>query len=86
MKIEQIGKNTQVNDRVLHFSTQVFAAIVWTSSLIFGLYILSFYFVALLDGNTSQWNKVLPGLYDADATGATMGIGIHFAAGGTILF
>jgi uncharacterized membrane protein len=72
-------------DRILSISAQVLAGIVWLSCLIFGLYILSFYFVALLDGNTSQWNKVLPGLYDVDAEGATMGIGVHFAAGGIIL-
>jgi uncharacterized membrane protein len=72
-------------ERVLNFSARVLAGIVWISSLIFGLYILSFYFVALLDGNTSQWNKVLPGLYDSQTEGATLGVGLHFAAGGIIL-
>ena len=60
-------------------------ATVWGSALLFGLFILSFYFVALLEGNTAQWNEILPGLYDSTTKSATVGIGIHFAAGGVIL-
>tara|TARA_Y100001980_G_C14556842_1_gene351163 strand:- start:1207 stop:2031 length:825 start_codon:yes stop_codon:yes gene_type:complete len=58
---------------------------VWISALLFGLYILAFYFVSLVQGNTSQWNEVLPGLHDTQTRSATAGIGLHFAAGGIIL-
>lgn len=67
------------------WSIQLLAATVWISALLFGLFILSFYFIALFEGNTAQWNEVLPGLYDEDTRAATVGIGAHFAAGGIIL-
>ena len=53
--------------------------------MLFGLYILAFYFIALIQENTTQWNEVLPGLYDEQTRSATAGIGLHFAAGGIIL-
>ena len=72
-------------DRAVKLGTYLLVATVWTSALLFGLFILSFYFVALLEGNTDQWNEVLPGLYDSTTKSATFGIGVHFAAGGIIL-
>ncbi len=69
----------------LRLMGQLLVATVWTSATLFGLYILAFYFVALLEGNTAQWNEVLPGLYDTRTQSATLGIGIHFAMGGIIL-
>ena len=72
-------------DRQLTLAGRVLVATVWTSAVLFGLYILSFYFVGLLTGRTEQWNAVLPGLYDANRRSATLGIGLHFAAGGLIL-
>lgn len=71
--------------KVQQFGIKLLAATVWISALLFGLFILSFYFIALFEGNTTQWNKVLPGLYDENTLTATVGIGIHFAAGGLIL-
>ena len=73
------------SDTAIRIGTYVLVATVWVSALLFGLFILSFYFVALLEGNTAQWNRVLPGLYDSTTRSATVGIGIHFAAGGIIL-
>lgn len=58
---------------------------VWISALLFGLYILSFYAASFYSGNMLKWNEILPGLYDASKTTATLGIGLHFAAGGIIL-
>ncbi len=72
-------------DKSIKIGTYLLAATVWISALLFGLFILSFYFVALMEGNTEQWNQVLPGLYDSSTKSATIGIGIHFAAGGIIL-
>lgn len=69
----------------MHRAAVILVAVVWLSALLFGLYILAFYFIALLEGNTTQWNEVLPGLYDRNTQSATIGIGIHFAAGGIIL-
>jgi hypothetical protein len=57
----------------------------FTSAILFGLYILAFYAAALVDGTPAKWNDVLPGLYTANAPGATAGIAVHFAAGGIIL-
>ncbi|PHN01096.1 DUF2306 domain-containing protein [Flavilitoribacter nigricans] len=73
------------SDTALRWISRIMVATVWTSALLFGLFILSFYFVALLKGNTEQWNEILPGLYDTRTGSATIGIGIHFAAGGIIL-
>ncbi len=72
-------------DKAINVGTYLLAATVWISALLFGLFILSFYFVALMEGNTDQWNQVLPGLYDSATKSATIGIGMHFAAGGIIL-
>jgi len=73
------------SSRFLKWNIQLLAGIVWLSAFIFGLYILAFYFIALLQGNTAQWNNILPGLYDAQTKTATWSIGIHFAGGGLIL-
>ncbi len=71
--------------RVYALATWSLGATVWGSALLFGLYILVFFFIALLQGNAVQWNESLPGLYDAGTPQATAGIGLHFAAGGVIL-
>lgn len=72
-------------DRVLRWSGLSLAAVVWASALLFGLYILAFYALALARGDMATWNDNLPGLYTAELPGATAGVGIHFAAGGLIL-
>ncbi|MEM9833175.1 MAG: DUF2306 domain-containing protein [Bacteroidota bacterium] len=72
-------------DHTMQWAARLLVSVVWVSALLFGLYILAFYFIALLQGNTEQWNEVLPGLYDKQTRAATTGIGIHFAAGGIIL-
>src|SRR5688572_20484825 len=60
-------------------------ATVWTSAGLFGLYIIAFYALALVDGNMVKWNEILPGLYEEGSRTATTGIGLHFAMGGIIL-
>lgn len=70
---------------LLQLTSKLLVITVWTSALLFGLYILAFYFVSLIQGNTAQWNDMLPGLHDTNSQGATVGIGLHFAAGGIIL-
>lgn len=60
-------------------------AIVWVSALLFSRFIPSFCCVVLLEGNTAQWNGVLPDLYEAEERASTLSIGLHFAAGGIIL-
>lgn len=67
------------------FTKNLLGTIVWSSALIFGLYILVFYALAYVSGDTAQWNKVLPGLYDPQNAGSTAGIAAHFLAGGIIL-
>ena len=73
------------SDRVLRWAGIALVATVWISALLFGLYILAFYAAALYDGNMTKWNKILPGLYQPNSRAATVGIGMHFAAGGIIL-
>jgi hypothetical protein len=58
---------------------------VWTSAGLFGLYIIAFYALALVDSNMVKWNEILPGLYEEGSRAATTGIGLHFAMGGIIL-
>ena len=72
--------------KALLLSVRVFVIICWTSAFIFGLYILGFYFVSFFLGNLDNWNLgLLPGLYDKENTNSTVGMGLHFAAGGLIL-
>ncbi|MBN3582505.1 DUF2306 domain-containing protein [Algoriphagus aestuarii] len=77
--------NSVKQTKLLHLTARILVLIVWGSAILFGGYILTFYFVALIQGNTSQWNEVLPDIYDEKTTSATLGIGLHFAAGGIIL-
>lgn len=74
-----------LSQRFFTASLTFLIATVWTSTLIFGLYILLFYFVAYFGGNLAQWNEVLPGLYDEHNAASTAGIGLHFLSGGLIL-
>jgi uncharacterized membrane protein len=72
-------------DKYFQFSTKILVGTVWLSATLFGLYILFFYFAALVMEETMRWNKVLPGLYDDRTPAATAGMGLHFAGGGIIL-
>ncbi|GJM10444.1 MAG: hypothetical protein DHS20C11_27200 [Lysobacteraceae bacterium] len=85
MAQQLINQQPGIADRAVRISGGLLVATVWLSALLFGLYILSFYFVALLESNTAQWNEVLPGLFDPNSRTATVGIGLHFAAGGVVL-
>ena len=76
---------SSVNEFIYKMSLKVLAVTVWISTLLFGLYILAFYFSALFNGDLTVWNEHLPGLYQEDQFKATTGIGIHFAGGGIIL-
>lgn len=78
-------KTIPASAKFLTTTSKLLAGTVWASALVFGLYILAFYFIGLLRGNPEQWNEMLPDLYDPKARPATLGIGIHFAAGGIIL-
>ncbi len=73
------------SDQALTFAGRLLVVTVWISAILFGLFILAFYFAALLQGNTAQWNEILPGLFDSGTRSATWGIGLHFAGGGIIL-
>jgi hypothetical protein len=70
---------------ILRWSGVALVATVWISATLFGLYILAFYAGALAEGEMAAWNRVLPRLYEPETPVATAGIGLHFAAGGTIL-
>jgi uncharacterized membrane protein len=80
-----LSKTKTTAQTQLNYMTIFLVATVWISTIIFGLYILAFYALALFNGETMQWNEVLPDLYDSKNPSATIGIGIHFIAGGIIL-
>lgn len=71
--------------KLLRFSGVFLVTTVWLSSMLFGLYILAFYAGAMADGTMEKWNEMLPELHNSGSPAATIGIGIHFAAGGIIL-
>ncbi|GAB4564805.1 MAG: DUF2306 domain-containing protein [Haliangiales bacterium] len=71
--------------KLVYGAAVALVATVWISATFFGLYILAFYAAALADGDMLAWNQVLPGLYQPEQRAATIGIGLHFAAGGIIL-
>lgn len=85
MSIDQQKLKRSKSDAAMRLAGQLLVGVVWISATLFGLFILSFYFVALLEENTGQWNTILPGLYDDQTKTATLGMGLHFAAGGIIL-
>jgi len=70
---------------LLWWSGRILTAIVWLSAMIFGLYILAFYVGSIADNQMARWNEVLPKLYEAQTPIATVGIGLHFAAGCIVL-
>jgi len=74
-----------LSQNLLNWMGAFLVATIWVSAIIFGLYILAFYALSLINGNYEQWNMVLPGLYDSAHKPATISIGIHFFAGGVIL-
>jgi uncharacterized membrane protein len=81
---QPLAKETFLS-RLFRFSSYALAVVTWISCGMFGLYILIFYAGALVSGTASRWNGVLPGLYTASSKASTVGIGLHFAAGGVIL-
>ena len=72
-------------DQLNLYAARALLAIIWLSSAIFGLYILANYAAAYSDGDLSRWNNVLPEVYVPGQPAASIGIGIHFAAGGVVL-
>jgi hypothetical protein len=69
----------------LRFSGAALVAVVWISAAMFGAYIIAFYAGALPAHLPARWNDNLPGLYTPGNFLATLGIAVHFAAGGVIL-
>jgi len=70
---------------VLHRAAILLIATVWLSATLFGVYILLFYAGAITVDRMDQWNRVLPRLYEPESRVANAAMGLHFAAGGTIL-
>lgn len=75
----------RMNVNIVRWLSILLVATVWISAGLFGLYIIAFYAMALLNGNMVKWNEILPGLYEEGSRTATTGIGLHFAMGGIIL-
>ncbi|TPG42635.1 DUF2306 domain-containing protein [Sphingomonas koreensis] len=73
------------SDVVLRWTGRALVGVVWTSSAIFGLYILALYVGAAAVGTLSDWNDGFPGLYAPSSLAANLGIGLHFAFGAALL-
>lgn len=85
MADNSITLQQDLSSRIINWSARLLVTAVWASTLLFGIYIFAFYFIALFQGDSMRWNEVLPDLYSEDKKVATVGIGIHFAAGSIIL-
>lgn len=71
--------------RLLAWSGAALVAVAWLSAALFGVYMVFHYAGALAAGTPEQWNANLEGLFDARAPASTVGIAIHFVAGGILL-
>jgi hypothetical protein len=69
----------------LRWSGRLLVTVTWFSAATFGAYILAFYAGTAFDGAFGRWNETVEGLYGAETPAATLGLGLHFAAGGIIL-
>lgn len=71
------------------FLRAAFVALVvstWLSSGLFGAYILAFYGAAVPKNSiASDWNQILPGIYEPNNLAATAGMALHFVMGGILL-
>src|SRR3984957_19894464 len=85
VQVPSQSRGAAMSETVFRWSGTALVGTVWTSATLFGLYILAFYAGALAEGQVSQCNQSLPGLYDPHAPAATSGLGLHFFAGGVIL-
>ncbi len=71
---------------LLRWSVISLISITWFSALFFGIYIIIYFGGAVLQGVPEQWNLSLPRLYEPQTFLTNLGIGIHFLAGGILLF
>ncbi|MBT8145206.1 MAG: DUF2306 domain-containing protein [Gammaproteobacteria bacterium] len=82
---ETAVKHLNSSTDLYQLSCRSLMAVVWFSCAFFGLYILANYAAAYFDNDLLRWNNVLPEIYVPGEPAATVGIGLHFAAGGLIL-
>ncbi|MEM8527590.1 MAG: DUF2306 domain-containing protein [Bacteroidota bacterium] len=85
MSITSISSESSSLNKIVKALCIALVVTVWTSTLIFGLYILAFYGVSWYEGNLEEWNMGLPNLHDPEEKAANAGIGLHFVMGGIIL-
>jgi hypothetical protein len=82
--VSHTSPQTGVIGRVLRLAAAALVLATWVSASIFGLYILAYFGGAVSDGDLGRWNTTLH-LYNPDSLAATVGIGLHFAAGAALL-
>lgn len=70
---------------LLRWTVRTLVAVTWGSAAIFAVYILAHYGGAALTGTLGDWNRTLPRLYEPGSLAATLGVGLHFAAGAILL-
>jgi hypothetical protein len=59
----------------LNWSAVALVVAVWTSAMIFGVYILIFFAGGLFTGDVARWNQSLPDLFNPDNPVSTLSIG-----------
>lgn len=72
-------------DVTFKWSQRLLAAALWASCLLFGVYIVAFYFGAYLTDEMSRWNVVLPDLYRPGEPQGSFAMAAHFVCGAIIL-
>jgi uncharacterized membrane protein len=73
-------------ETLLRRLVSIFAVLVWSSAILFGLYIVLLYVGAVFVNDLARWNHGASELYVEGMPIATGGIGVHFFAGALLLF
>lgn len=82
--IPNLETNTRPQ-RLQRIALYVLTAVVWSSGILFGLYMMGHYLIPVWTQDVTeverQWNMALPHLYTTRRPLATLGMGLHFAGG-----
>ena len=74
-----------LGDITFKWSRRLLTISLWSSCLLFGVYIVAFYFGAYLTDDMTRWNVVLPDLYRPGEPQGSFAMAAHFLCGAMIL-
>jgi hypothetical protein len=76
-----------IEEKAFRLGCILLIACTWISSALFGMYILAFYCAAIFKHTVPvDWNHTVPGIYTDNSLISVIGIAMHFAMGGILLF